>query len=135
MSAIHDLAEFVSSATEQFRKGDAVSVDVGFFIVGFTEHAAAKNDFIRLLREALPEGEYHQFTVDEFLGGPSYITSGAWIGDQGLAMRLYALLEHYGLADVVTPATLGVEGEAARELLGSGFVMFAAKSDLKEALA
>lgn len=161
LNAISALARFVASATQQFRKGpeivehDAgsmhvvevfdmphedeaptVTVDVGFLTIGFTEHAADKTGFIGLLKAALNEpGEFHTFTVDEFKGGPSYITTGAWIGDQGLALCLYALLEHYELAEVVTPAKIGITGDRARELMGSGFVMFSATPALREALS
>lgn len=55
--------------------------------------------------------------------GPSYIAVGADIGDQGAAFQLFALGKVLGLWDVITPATMGFEGEAAREMAGSGFVM------------
>jgi hypothetical protein len=156
------LAEFIARATVDYRKGPEVdsrqignmraveifdmpaaeqappsAVDVGFVLVGFTEHAADQEGFGKLLAAAVTgPGAYHTFAPGEFLGGPSYITAGAWIGSQDLALRLYALLEHYELAQVVTPARLvdGIEEEKAREMMGRGFVMFAPTPKLKELL-
>jgi hypothetical protein len=154
--AIVQLARFVRLSTEEFRKGArieergnvtevyamphesearTVTVDAGFITVGFTEHAAARDEFVRLLRAALDgPGEFQPLSVREFLGGPSYIATGEWIGSQDLALRLYALLEHYELATVVTPMSLGVEGEQARRAMGAGFVMFAPAAALRSAL-
>lgn len=160
MSALIELATFISSATEEFRKGEEVSqhkvgnlavvelyampheseahtgtVDVGFVQVGFTEAAADRDGFLRLLKAALAEpGEFYAFTVKDFLGGPSYITTGAWIGSQDLALRLYALLAHYELAKVVLPSSLRILGPEASELMGSGFVFFAPTPQLREEL-
>jgi hypothetical protein len=156
MSKLSELAEFIQAATEEFRKGSevetrgnvtevyamphesdarTVTVDAGFITVGFTEHAATRDEFIRLLRGALDgPGVFQDISVREFLGGPSYITTGGWIGSQELALRLYALLEHYELAKVVTPKSLGIEGDAAQQMMGGGFVLVAPKPELRAAL-
>lgn len=60
---------------------------------------------------------------DELAGGPSYITVGATIGDQGAAFQLFALGEVLGLWSVLTPKTFGATGEMADQLAGSGFIM------------
>jgi hypothetical protein len=55
--------------------------------------------------------------------GPSYITIGATIGDQGAALCLMALGKVLGLWSVVGPATFGLTGQEARDAAGSGFLM------------
>lgn len=49
--------------------------------------------------------------------------SGAWLGDQGLALRFMGLVSHFGFADVMTPAWLGITGDEAKEMMGMGLVM------------
>jgi hypothetical protein len=56
-------------------------------------------------------------------GGPSYIEVGGVIGDQGTAFALFALGKVLGLWNVITPKTLGITGEQAREMAGMGFIM------------
>lgn len=60
---------------------------------------------------------------DELASGPSYITAGAAIGDQGAAFQLFALGEVLGLWTVITPTRFGMEGEEARQAAGGGFIM------------
>lgn len=75
---------------------------------------AARPEIIRLLE-----------TQDPALweGGPSYITIGAALGDQGLAFKLMAVLKVLGMAEVITPMTFGVKGELATQVAGQGYVM------------
>lgn len=156
MKAIQELAEYVAAATVEYRKGAEVerhgvtteiyamphtdnaptsTVDAGFITVGLTDQPAMPDRLVDLIRAALAEpGEFVTMSAQDFLGGPSYITTGAWIGSQDLALRLYGLMEHYGLAEVVTPAKLGFTGPMARELMGDGFVMFASSQALRDAL-
>lgn len=56
-------------------------------------------------------------------GGPSYITVGGEIGDQGAAFQLFALGEALGLWKVITPKTFGMEGAEADNAAGAGFIM------------
>lgn len=60
---------------------------------------------------------------DRLAKGPSYIEVGAEIGDQGAAFQLFALGKYLGLWDIITPGTLKITGEKAREMAGLGFVM------------
>lgn len=151
MSALHDLAKFVRTATEEYRHGEAVThsqsgnlhtteiyamphkdeaekhvtVDVGFIVVGFTEVAADKDRFVELLKAALAgEGEFANISASDFCSGPSYVTVGAWIGSQDLALRLFALIEHYGYGEVMLPRKLGIEAgsDQERSLMGGGMV-------------
>lgn len=56
-------------------------------------------------------------------GGPSYITLGAYIGSQEYAFRFMALGKALGLWEVITPATMHLEGAAADQAAGAGFVL------------
>lgn len=60
---------------------------------------------------------------DMLAGGPSYIAVGGVIGDQGAAFELFALGKVLGLWDVITPEKLGMTGDMARQMAGSGFIM------------
>lgn len=55
--------------------------------------------------------------------GISYIEMGGYLGDQTLALFLFAVGAKAGWWKVVTPKTLGIEGSAADELAGGGLVM------------
>ncbi len=77
--------------------------------------------------------EKHKASLIEFLRtypqperlaqGPSYIEVGAEIGDQGMALALFAVGHVLGLWKIITPMTMGVMGEDARQMAGAGFVM------------
>lgn len=92
-------------------------VDLEFLVIGVDKAKAEqrKAELIELLNN-YPDPA-------SLAGGPSYITVGGEIGDQGAAFQLFALGKVLGLWDVITPATFGMEGEEARRAAGSGFVM------------
>lgn len=93
-------------------------VDVEFVTIGVDRVTAEtrKDELVALLNE-YPN-------PDELAGGPSYISVGATIGDQGAAFQLFALGKVLGLWDVITPARLGVtDPETARRMAGAGYVM------------
>lgn len=96
---------------------DIEKVDLEFLIIGVDKDKAEarKEELIRILDE-YPSPEILE-------SGPSYITVGADIGDQGAAFQLFALGKVLGLWDIITPATLGVTGEQAQQMAGSGFIM------------
>lgn len=75
---------------------------------------AARPEIIRLLESQ---------DAALWAGGPSYITIGAALGDQGLAFKLMAVLKVLGMAEVITPMTFGVKGELATKAAGQGYVM------------
>ena len=60
---------------------------------------------------------------DRLAGGPSYIEVGAELGDQGYALRLFALGHVLKLWKVIVPRSFGFEGKEADELAGLGYVM------------
>ncbi|THK37663.1 hypothetical protein EHS39_13590 [Ensifer sp. MPMI2T] len=57
--------------------------------------------------------------------GPSFITLGAEIGDQGAAFQLMALGHFLGFWRIVTPEDLGFTGAKAEQAAGLGYVMLA----------
>ena len=133
------LVNAVESATTVFRKGEQVEtrpgvveifgyphvdeapaelekVDVVFITVGVDKHKAA--EVIGIVRQWIAESSERAAL---FAAGPSYIHLGAWI-EQETALRLIALGAAVGEWKLMTPMTLGLEGEDARELAGRGFV-------------
>ena len=92
-------------------------VDVHFMVVAvdLAKATAKRQDLVSMLPIV--------FNLDTLKGGPSYITLGAMIGDQGVALSLMALGHALGLWRVITPATLGMTGPMADDMAGRGFVM------------
>jgi hypothetical protein len=158
MSVI-ELGRYVARTTLPFRKGEEVTVrqvgslevttvddmppagqappdpvDVHFMLVGFTE-GIDRGMFLALLKAACDgHGEFADVPRTRLLTGPSYIELGAWLGDQGLALRFLALGEKLGLWEVVTPKRLKFPEEAGDALAGHGFVRLGPKPELKEVL-
>lgn len=93
---------------------DCKAVDVHFIAVAVNTNMSRVDQ--KTLYETL-------LTYPRFSQGPSYIEIGGVLGDQGLALRLFALGEALGFWTVVTPATLGMEGVTADEMAGLGLVM------------
>lgn len=139
------LREIILAATTQFRKGEAVEtkpvgiasqsisvyamphqreaadgltmIDCHFITVGVDQKVAeaCRNSLIECL-SGYPQPE-------RLAGGPSYIEVGGVLGDQGMALRLFALGAPLDLWKLITPRTLGITGSAADELAGGGLVM------------
>lgn len=136
---IEHLYQILNSTTAQFRKGetivrreapsgvqtrevfamphessatDLVCVDLHFVTIGVdsAKAEAARADLIKILAE-WPD-------PSELANGPSYITAGATIGDQGAAFQLFELGKVLGLWDVITPAMYGMTGEEADSAAG-----------------
>jgi hypothetical protein len=144
---IVDLGHFVLSATLAYRKGVEFSerevgnvkvfeingypetpshgalVDVHFLSIGFTEKASiTKAEFLSMVNKAR-DGEFQDLSLEDFAGGPSYLTIGGWLGSQDLALRFMALGQFLGVWMVITPERLGVTGTQADALAGGGMVM------------
>ena len=96
-------------------------VDMVFLTIGVDKAAAEKHraELLEILR-----------TYPRLKDGPSYIEVGAEIGDQGAAFQLFALGKVLGFWDVITPASLGLEGQDAIDAAGGGYIMC---SGLREA--
>ena len=61
--------------------------------------------------------------VSPLSAGPGYIHVGAVLGSQQLALIMFAVGKVLGLWGLITPQSLGFEGESAAEMAGLGFVM------------
>lgn len=134
------LYAILADTTAQFRKGEEVEhrngathvfaiphisearphierVDMEFVVIGvdLLKARTVKNDLMAIL-DTYPD-------LERLASGPSYIEVGAEIGSQGAAFQLFALGKSLGLWDVITPASMGLKGEQARQLAGAGFIM------------
>ncbi len=91
---------------------DLEKVDVVFEVIGVDREIALqrKDELIALL------ADYPQ--PDRLAGGPSYIEVGAVLGSQSAAFRLFALGHVLELWKLITPASLGMTGEKARQMAG-----------------
>lgn len=91
-----------------------IMVDVHFMVVGIDPGRSVdvKDELLMLLRQDFPN-------IDQ---GPSYISAGADLGSQEMALRLYALGQTFGWWTVITPEAIGVTGEEAEQMAGLGFV-------------
>lgn len=92
-------------------------IDLEFLTIGVDKAMAGrlKDELVAILR-TYPNPE-------SLRGGPSYITVGAEIGDQGAAFQLFALGKVLGLWEIITPAFHGLVGEEAKRAAGAGFIM------------
>lgn len=138
------LAEIVRATTQEYRKGPAVSEqDVGGLVAVHVYDMPPANE--APIGAAVIDVHFLQIAVDpegaglarpELIGilndydgpnplskGPSYIEVGGVVGDQGLALRLFALGEVCGFWKVITPATFGIDGPMADQYAGAGFVL------------
>jgi hypothetical protein len=146
MNNVQRLYEILDETTQQFRKegddfekveehaGGAIKVitlnmnppvdkapdnlekvDLEFLVVGVDKAAAekCKPELVEILK-----------SYPDLVDGPSYISVGAEIGDQGAAFQLFALGKVLNLWGIVTPRSLGVTDEAKiQEMIGSGLIM------------
>lgn len=100
-----------------------VVVNVHFFSLAIdkAKTEANKERLIQVLDEYPAEAWGH--SIHDLKEGPSYIEVGGAVDSQDVALRLFAIGEAMGLWTVVTPERVGFEGDEARKLAGSGFVM------------
>jgi hypothetical protein len=95
---------------------DLVKVDCHFLVIGVDKIKAEEHraELVEILND---------WPDDSLACGPSYITVGGEIGDQGAAFQLFALGEALGLWEVITPGKLHVTGQQANAMAGQGFIM------------
>lgn len=141
MNHLSRLYEILQETTQEFRKGPEVTTkQVGIvevtevYAMPHVDHAPAGIEKVDVefmvvgVDKALAEplkGELRGIVekLSDLAEGPSYIKIGFELGDQGAALRLFALGKVLGFWDVITPHTLGFEGERAAEMAGAGYVM------------
>ena len=101
----------------------ATRADLHFVLIAPTEGLPDPADLVATVRAALGEGVHVDLAAEDLSAGPSYIALGAWLGSQDLALMLIGAVELAGISPAITPGILGVSGEAADAMAGSGFVM------------
>ena len=94
-------------------------VDLLLMSVGVVNAQKYRDELVEVMSE-YPDQE-------RLANGPSYIEVAGVIGDQGHALRLFALGKALGLWDVFTPLNLHIAEDAAIEMAGLGYVMIAPK--------
>lgn len=102
---------------------DKVRANVHFVEIAPTAGFPAREELIAAVRDALGPGEFAAMSADSLAGGPSYIALGGWLGSQDLALMLIGAVELAGIANAITPETLGIDGNLANTMAGNGFVM------------
>jgi len=137
---VRQLARLIDQAAV-VRTAGAAGADQDFADVGFFQVSAVDPEDGRELVTATElteavglalefgHGEFSDLSLERLQGGPSYIELGAWIGDQGRAIKLIGLGGALGLWDVITPQTLGVTGDEAGKLMGMGMLFPAPKAE------
>ena len=99
-----------------------IEIDIHAKVFIDAEGAESVQDDIVALLERWP-AEAWGHPTKPLCNGLSYIDIGAVLGDQRIAFVLLAAGKFLGLWDVITPASFGVSGEQAAEMVGQGFVM------------
>ena len=121
---LHDLNNYVATHTRRVTPSPG-AIDVGVFHVDFiTEFSPEK--FTSLLFDWIDHGDGafgDKPDRTRLAGGPSYIEWGGLIGDQTMALLVMACGAKAGVWNVITPKTLGIEGDKAAEMMGLGFIM------------
>lgn len=120
------LQEFIERHTVVDESQDKAAADVVFFRV-----KACNNPDLRqlqsLLRAHASQGVHAE--VDVFDGQEhGYIELGAWLGSQGLALRLMGLGQQLGLWQLLTPRNMldpKAPEDLVQEMAGAGYVTVA----------
>lgn len=125
--SVHVTEVFGYPHTTEVPSGETL-VDLVFVDVGVARDARSQRD---VLLDALIAWKSPTLS-----GGPSYIHTGAELGSQEFALRLFALMQVLDLADIMTARTLGeTDEDEIRKLAGNGLLYAMPKGDLKARLA
>ena len=137
------LRQLVADCSAQFRKGEEVvdastdslrvthvfdmppvsdaenlrKVDVHFVVIG-VDTARAEESREEIKNIILANSD--ELQIKE---GPSYISTGAVLGDQGFALQLYGVGAVLGFWKIITPETLGLSDGLADAAAGNGYIM------------
>jgi hypothetical protein len=115
-----DLRRYVAGNTQAFEDADTPqgAIDVGFFNVVASPDVSP--EILRSLVESNFQGDYRN--MNPFDGGRhDFMELGAWIGDQGLAIRFIALAAHTKLAALDAPDSSWARG-TKKGLASSGML-------------
>jgi hypothetical protein len=103
---------------EIFANGHLIKIDLELVVIGVDRVQAErhKDELIEILK-TYPEPA-------RLAGGLSYLEVGGVLGDQGMALQLFALGAALKLWEVITPTALGIDEPInAHNLAGAGYVM------------
>lgn len=125
LTPVQRLGRLVVNVATLKQEASDEAIDVGFTYVHVNDEAVTDSDIREALLDALDYGEGEFTRVDQlrFETGLGYIELGAWLGNQSVALAFMGLVEYFNLADVMTPARLGITGDEAKEMMGMGLVM------------
>jgi hypothetical protein len=127
--AVTEVFGFPEAPADAVHKGftetppDRARADVHFVEIAPTADFPDREELIEAVRGALGQGEFATMDAHDLAGGPSYMALGGWLGSQDLALMLIGAVELAGIADAITPEKLGMTGEIADQMAGSGLVM------------
>lgn len=119
---VHVLEVYAMPHESEAKEG-IEKVDCHFIVVGVDKAKAKKikEELVGILADWPLEA--WGVPVPKLQDGPSYTHAGGVIGNQGKAFQLFALGQVLGLWKVITPESLGITGDQANQMAGSGFVM------------
>ncbi len=114
------LVHYVTQKTEQTSSGDG-QITVEFFDVNITAEPDAAN------LKTLIENHVGEFSTEINLFDDkehNYLELGAWIGDQGMAMRMMALGSHLKLWKLMTPTSMlpELDDHVKKQMAGMGMI-------------
>lgn len=105
------------------------TADLVFFTVGLSAEPTTADAF-RAMTRSMPKGAFADANP---LDGQehNYISLGAWIGDQGLALMYMGLGTLLGVFNLLTPAMLGFKSDdpLAQQMAGMGYIAVQAVKD------
>lgn len=112
-----DVVHFYFMPDESEAPDHLIKVDLHFITIGVDlEKAENRRKEITEIIQSYPD-------QNSLSNGPSYITVGGELGDQGAAFQLFALGEALGFWKVITPKKLGLDGDFANEMAGAGYIL------------
>jgi len=122
-----NLIDYINNQTVIVQESTDKTADLVFFKVEIKEDTSAE-----ILSNLIDT--YTELNYDLFLESNkeyNYITLGAWLGDQGLALKFIGMCSLLKLGDLLTPYTIfgeAVPKEMVSQLAGQGLVSIVFKT-------